>query len=379
MKRIEKTWVEISNRNLYSNYKILKSIVGDKRALYCVVKANAYGHGFDEVLTSLYSNGVRHFMVDDVEDAIFIKKKYKSANVLLAGYFSNSYIDEIASLGISFVVGNLQKLNSLVKVSFSNNARIHLKIETGFNRQGFQLSELKKVLKIIKRYASKFDLEGLYSHFAVSDEKAGEMFTKSQIKKFKQAVDLVGDFDLKPKYIHLASSGGLISYLNSWFNTVRIGILLYGMFPSSYSEKVFNKKWPNKELKPVLSWKTKIAQLKTINKGESVSYGCTWKAKKKTTIAVLPIGYYDGYDRKLSNEGMVIIKGKLAPVVGRVTMNMTVVDVSKIQNIKVDDEVILIGGTSSCTMSADSIADKIKTINYEITTRINSRIKRVVV
>ncbi len=356
-----KSWIEISRKALISNLKHTKKVVGKEVKIIAMIKANAYGHGLKEIVEIIKENkDVDVLGVDSLEEALLIKR-YLSKPILVLGYIPLSSLKKVIDNRISFVVYNVETLRRIASIKSGEKARIHLKIETGLNRQGVKLRDLPSFLKEIELNRDKYFVEGVYSHFADATSIA---CVHKQLKIFNFALKIIDDFGFVPRYIHFASTGAIFKFKNSHFNTVRLGIGLYGLWEG---------------LSPVLAWKSLIAQVKDIDKNDGVSYGWTWKSNRKSKVAVVSVGYSDGIDRKLSNCGRVLVKGKYAPIVGRVAMNMIIIDVTKILGVKVEDEVVLIGRQGKNLITADEIAERLGTINYEIIARINPLLPRVVV
>lgn len=364
-----KTWLEISGGSLVHNLKLFRKMVGPKRKILCVVKANAYGHGLAEVAGILNKEkDTDWFGVDNLNEALAIKKLGIKKPILILGYTRLSDLEKTIQKNISFVVYNKETLKKIVYLKSKKAARIHLKIETGLNRQGIKKDEVLEFLSLIKEHKKYIRLEGIYTHFADFEDAA---FIRKQLGEFEDSIRLVKENGFKDFLAHFAATGVTILYPGSHFDAVRIGIGLYGLSPS--------RKPLDKNMKPVASWKSIVAQVKEIEKGESVGYGRTWIARKKTKIAVIPIGYSDGFDRHLSNSGRVLIKGKFAKVLGRVMMNMIVVDASSIKNLRPEEEVVLIGKSKKDEILAEEIAEKLGTISYEVISRINPHLPRIVV
>lgn len=367
-----KTWIEISKKSLLSNVSVFRSIVGNNVLLCGVVKANAYGHGIKEVSSILEKSRIDWFAVDSANEALSLRGFEIKKPILVLGYIRLSELEEVINSNISFVVYNLETLKEIVSINFKKKAKIHLKIETGLNRQGIEEKNISGFVEFIKLHKDKFVTEGISMHFANIEDTKDPSFAKLQLKRFNKKVEEIEEQGIKFNIKHAAASAGVVLYPETHLDMVRVGIGLYGLHPS---KETIGKI----ELKPVMTWKAVIAQIKNVSKGESVGYGRTWIAKKKTKIAIVPVGYSDGYDRKLSNCGRVIIKGKYAPVVGRICMNMFMVDVTKIPSVQLEDEAIIIGKKGNLEITADEIAQKIGTINYGVVSRINPLLPRIVV
>lgn len=372
-----KTWVEVSKSALLHNVGVFRKAVGKNVKIAAVVKANAYGHGLCEVVP-LLKNKVDVLAVDNIDEAMVIRQIDNSIPVLVLGYITLSNLSTPVENDISFVVYNIETLKKIASLKLKKPAKIHLKIETGLNRQGIKRKEISTFLQFIKNHKDCFILEGVSTHFANIEDTLSPEFAKKQLNEFKKATQFIKEKGFKPSMVHSAASAGILLYPETHFSMVRVGFGIYGWWMSLETRVSILAQKRNIILKPVLTWKSIIAQIKQIEVGESVGYGQTWFAARKSKIAIIPVGYSEGYDRKLSNIGRVIINGKYANVVGRVAMNMIMVDVTDIKNIKLEDEVALLGNKDGLKISADEIAKKIGTINYEVVSRINPLIPRII-
>jgi alanine racemase len=280
---------------------------------------------------------------------------------------------------ISFVVYNIESLKKIVSLKLDKVAKVHLKIETGLNRQGIKGDDLLEFLRFIKKHKNTVYLEGVYTHYSNIEDTLDPSFAKKQLAEFKNALKVVKKEGFNPPLVHTAASAGTLLYPETHFSMVRIGFGIYGWWMSLETRVSLLAQKRNLVLKPVLVWKSMVAEIKHLEVGESVGYGQTWFAARKTKIAVIPVGYSDGYDRRLSNIGRVIINGHYANVIGRVAMNMIVIDITDIKNVKLEDEVALLGNKDGLKVSADEWAKKIGTINYEVVSRINPLLPRQIV
>jgi alanine racemase len=250
-----------------------------------------------------------------------------------------------------------------------------LKLETGTNRQGIPFGELPGLARQIRTMPGVL-IEGAYTHFANIEDTLDPSFAERQLGKFRDALAALDQAGIRPPLIHAAATAGTLLYPETGFTMIRLGIGAYGIWPSRETQLAARERGRRITLTPVMTWKTRVAQIKTVEAGEHVSYGLTYQASHRMQVAVLPIGYYDGYDRKLSNCGRVLIRGRAVPVIGRVAMNMTMVDVTDV-SAQPDDEVVLLGRQGSAEIRAEELAEKIGTIAYEVVSRINPRIPRV--
>ncbi len=367
------TWVEISREALASNIKTFRKLVGKDIQLAPAVKANAYGHGLVKTSKVLLKAGADFLCVNALYEAEALRKAGIKAPILLIGYTALDDLKKAVSLKCDLTVYNLETIRALGKLG--KPANLHLKIETGNHRQGIKLEDLPKVLAEFRKHKN-LRIEGLSTHFANLEDRINHKYALYQLKEFKKAYRMLEEDGHAPRYRHCANTAAAILLPEAHFNFVRVGIGSYGLWPSEKTLRAAEHAGIDIELSPALSWKTVVAQVKEVERGALIGYGCTYEMSQKGRIAVLPVGYYDGYVRLLSSKGHVLIRGKKAPVIGRVCMNMIMVDISKIPEAKLEDEVVLIGSQGKERVSAEDLASLSSTINYEVTTRINERIPR---
>ncbi|MBP9717718.1 alanine racemase [Candidatus Gracilibacteria bacterium] len=371
--------VAISRSALTSNIRLIRGVIGKKVLMAPAVKSNAYGHGLVETATAFLDGGADWLCVNALFEAQILRKqlpkKYAKVPILILGYTPLSDLKEAVKLGCRLTVYNRETIAALKKIK---GAIIHIKVETGNHRQGIHTDELVAFVKECKK--NNIIVEGISTHFAniediaVSSAFDGNSYPRQQLKRFLEAIELLKKNNIEIPLAHCANSAATLLFPETHFQLVRPGVAAYGMWPSPEVESVFRKNHPGKNLRRALSWKTHVVQIKEIPAGAFVGYGCTFQAKRPTRLAILPVGYYDGYDRGLSNKAQVLIHKKRAPVVGRVCMNIMMVDVTDIPRVKLEDPVTLIGDG----ITAQELALWADTINYEITTRINETIPRIV-
>lgn len=372
-----RSWVEVNKSALIHNLGQFKKLIKPRVKLMAVVKANAYGHGLIKTSKILAKAGAKWLGVDSIDEALCLRKSNVKAPILVLGYVPMFRLADAVSNNIKLVCYNLKTIErlGLLAPKIKKVAHVHLKIETGTNRQGIVPEAIPDFIKVIKEHPF-VRLEGILTHFADA-EVPSSSFTKRQLNIFRKAAKVFQNYKIHISVKHTACTAAIIASRETLFDMVRVGIGLYGLWPSRAIRALALKKKDKKiELWPVLSWKTKIAQVKSVKKDSSIGYGCTEKATRDSKIAVLPIGYADGYDRKLSSIGNVLIKAKRAKVLGRVCMNMIMVDVTNIKNVELEDEVVLLGKQGDEEISAEEIAGKLETINYEIVSRISPLIPR---
>ena len=371
------TWIEIDSSAARHNINAFRGILPPGTALMVVVKANAYGHGL-EVYAPIAAEIADWLGVNSLDEALAIRALGIQKPVAILGYTDPAYLDTVVANDFRQVVYRADTAAGLSKAAENRHttARIHLKLETGTNRQGVPLGILPDLVRQIRSMPG-LTIEGGYTHFANIEDTLDPSFAERQLDKFHQALKILKDEGVRLTQIHAAATAGTLLYPETAFSMVRLGIGAYGIWPSRETQLAARERGRKITLIPPLTWKTRVAQVKTVEAGEHVSYGLTYQASHQMQVAVLPVGYYDGYDRKLSNCGRVLIRGRAVPVIGRVAMNMTMVDVTDVA-AQPDDEVVLLGRQGGAEIRAEELAEKIGTIAYEVVSRINPLIPRVV-
>lgn len=372
--------VEISKKALIHNLKQFRKRVARKTRIMAVVKANAYGHGIKQVAEVVSKNGADWLGVNSLEEGMLLRQEGIKLPILVLGYIPFEEIGEAIGDNLSFVVYDkeiVKRANQKAK-KLKKFANLHLKVETGTNRQGIALNEILPFAKFCLKQ-KYIHIEGIYTHYANIEDTLDPSYAIEQLNRFKKALHLIKEAKIKIPIKHTACSAAAILFDKTHFDLIRVGISLYGLWPSRETKVSAQEKGIKINLQPVLIWKTKAVQVKEVKKGETIGYGRTFRTTRKSKIAILPVGYWDGYDRKLSNSGQVLIKGQFAPVVGRVCMNMIMVDVTDIPKIRPGDEIVLLGKQGRNEITAEELAQKVGTINYEILTRINPELPRKVV
>ncbi len=374
------SWVEISKKALTNNINIMRSRVKAGVKIMAVVKANAYGHGLIETAAIAAANGVDFFGVNCLDEALRLRAAKIKTPVLVLGYTPLARLKDAVNHDISLTVYNAESINRLQETAakYKKNARVHVKVETGLNRQGVEAQNLRDFLLRIKS-KKNIEVEGISTHYANIEDTTEHTYAKKQVDNFKEACELFKSEGVAFKYRHTACTAAAILFDEVHFEMIRLGIGLYGLWPSKETKiSAYERKISEFNLMPVMKWKSIIAQVKTVEANSCIGYGCSDFVTQNSKIAIIPTGYYDGYDRKLSSGGFVIIKGKRAPVLGRICMNMFIVDVTNIEGVKCEDEVLLLGSDGEDSVSAETLASKIGTINYEVVTRINESLPRIV-
>ncbi len=372
-----RSWVEISESAIAHNITSVKKLLAQGTELTAVVKSNAYGHGLLEIVEMAYRQGVTRFAVDSLDEALAIRSKYADVWILVMGFINPQRLNEAVEAEVSFVAYSDLYLKELKKLD-QRKAKVHLKIETGTMRQGLCGEDLYEYAEKLKNI-SNVVIEGMYTHFANIEDTTDHSFALKQLERFDNEIKELKARGIDPRIKHAACSAAIILLYKTHFDIARLGISLYGFWSSKETRAVSQQKNPDFMLKSALTWKTRIAQIKNVKAGTAVSYGLTEAVARDSRLAVLPTGYWDGYDRGLSSVGHVLVRGVRCKIIGRICMNMMVVDVTDSPEAHENDEVVLLGRQSNDEITADSMAAKINTINYEIVTRINPQIKRIVV
>lgn len=366
------TWTEINLENLAFNFRSAKKFIGETVEYMAVVKADAYGHGAIACAKKLENEGIDWFGVVLAEEGLELRNNGIEKPILCLGSFWFGQELSLIENNVTPVIYQKEAAKNFNQCAQNKNlqAKIHVKIDTGMGRVGVRFDQVREFISYLKTLEN-LTVEGLMTHFAVADNLAENNFTNLQIQRFNEVVKIFEDNGFQPKYKDLANSPGAVAHENARGNLVRLGGILYGL-----GGDVLPKEIIKPELKPVLSLRTQIAHLKNVPKNETLGYGRTFKTTRDSIIATIPIGYQDGYRRSLSNFSRVIINHQYAPVVGRISMDWTLVDVTEIPEVKVNDEVVLIGEQNGLNVTAEELAAQIDTISYEITCGINWRVKR---
>jgi alanine racemase len=373
--------IELNQEAYQSNLAFLKKNFHKKTILSSVVKGNAYGHGIEEFVTMAYNCGVTHFSVFDVAEAQVIQKLFPTqVTIMIMGFVSNEALDWAISNKIEFYVFEKKRLEMAIKISkkLNKKAIIHIEVETGMNRTGFEQKELNSLIDLLKKEVNHIEFKGLCTHYAGAESMANYFRVKSQIELFEKIYAYFCIKDLKPKLKHTACSAASMMFPETQMDMVRIGIMQYGLWPSPevFASFITTQKKKTDPLKRVISWKSQVMSLKKVNAFEFIGYGTSYMAKENMKIAVIPIGYSHGYCRMLSNRGRVLINQHRCMVVGTVNMNMMVVDVSDIPTVRLSDEVILIGRQENLEVSVASFSENSNLLNYELLSRISKSIPR---
>ncbi|MFQ5850228.1 MAG: alanine racemase [Candidatus Binatia bacterium] len=364
------TFCVIDLEALRWNFHQARKKVGPGVKILSVVKANGYGHGACKVARTLENEGSDGFGVATVEEGVELRNRGIKSPILLLGGVWPEQLDELLQNNLTPVVSETEILHRIEVLAKKRGIALnfHLKVDTGMGRIGFLASEIDSWLPELRKLEA-LNLQGVLSHFSQAESVEGE-YTQGQLGSFRDVVKRLRCEGYHPPLIHLANSAAVITLPPAYFTMVRPGLMLYGIHPSPRTACEVG-------LKPMLSWKTRIIQLKRVPKGFGISYGQTFVTQRDSFIATLPVGYADGYKRLLSNRGSVLVRGQRAPVVGNVTMDLTMVDVTDIRGVQQGDDVVLLGHQGEEAIPADEMAGWARTISYEILTSISVRVPRI--
>jgi alanine racemase len=369
------SWIEISKNNLKCNIKTIRDHIGKETILAPCVKANAYGHGLIETSKTFLEAGANWLCVNSIEEAKRLRDANIDCPILIIGYVDKSDLSKVIDLGVRIFLYDINHGEILSNLARERNttAPVHIKVDTGMHRQGVLLNKAEEFTKKVLRLGG-IKIEGVATHFANSDEPNNPSYFNGQLEKFKDISSRIKNIVGHDLITHCDKSASALLYHHKLSNLVRPGIVAYGHYPGKdVAEICLNK---NIVLRPALAFKTKIAQIKSIPPDSFVGYGCTYRTTRPTKIATIPVGYYDGYDRGLSNRGHVIANSGIAPILGRICMNITIIDITDCHNIAEGDEVVLIGQKENRMISAEKIGSWTNTINYEVITRLRESIPR---
>jgi len=364
-----RTWCDVSLDNLKHNIEQIKGKLSDNVKLCGIVKANAYGHGVEEIVLNLVQQGVDYLAVAFIDEAIEIRLCGFDEPILILGNTPKDTASSVVEYNITASVYNKETAQAISDEAVRQNkiAKIHIKIDTGMSRIGFLPTEesIAEIMEVSK--LPNIETEGIFTHFACSDSD-DEVKTLKQYDKFMWVVSRLENQGLYIPVKHCCNSAAIVKYPDMHLDMVRAGIILYGMYPSDIDYDI--------DLKPLMNFKTTVINVKTIEAGQSISYGATFTAKDTMKIATIAVGYADGYSRLLSNCGRVLVNGQFANIVGRICMDQCMIDVTNVHNIGIGDEVILFGADENETLPIEELAVKLGTINYELPCIINNRVPR---
>jgi len=363
------TWVEIDLDRLKNNIEEVRRVTDKNALVTAVIKADAYGHGALEVIDTLLNNGADRLAVASLNEAIEIREKYPKVPILILGYIPDELLEKVIKYNIIQTVYSVNQVAYISEVAkkLKKEAVVHIKIDTGMRRLGFNWDDYNKILSIFKY--DHINFEGIYTHFAKSDEK-DKAFTIKQFNRFNLVINELMKNKIKIPIKHVSNSAAIIDLPEFSYDMVRAGIMLYGVYPSKEVGR------DNVNLKPVMTFKTRVAHVKYIDEGEGVSYGLLYKADRHMKVGTLAVGYADGYSRLLTGKAEVLIKSSRREVIGCICMDQLMIDLGK-SKAQVGDQVILFGYNQKESLSVGEVAEWLNTTNYEVLCMISRRVPRV--
>ena len=373
MKKVDhaglRTWIEIDRKAIAHNYKQFRKLLKPSVRLMAIAKSNAYGHYFVDCVREMEKLGVDWIGVDSITEALALRKEGIKIPILILGYTLPEKFEEAAKNDVSFAVSTFESLSQLKKLK--GRAKVHIKIDTGMHRHGFVPEQVPKLLAALKKFPKNIEIEGVFSHLAAKDPSVLRT-NHDQIRAFETVKADFAEAGFSPLF-HLCATWGTLAYPEAQYDMVRVGMGLYGHYPSALSRD----EHAHMALHPALSWKSLLAEVKKLPVGGGVGYDLTEELPPGSVIGIVPVGYWHGVPRALSSKGYVLVRGKRARIVGRVSMDIIAILLSDVFGAKVGDEVVLIGRQGREEVTAEEIAMHAATTPYEILTRLNPLMKRI--
>lgn len=379
------SYIELSKAAVANNFAYLRDQVGLDTIISHVVKGNAYGHGIGTYVPLALELGAQHFSTFDAHEAYLVHEAIDGqVPIMIMGMVDNEELEWIIEKGVEFFVFDLDRLEKAIFFAqkLKRKAKIHVELETGMNRTGFESEKLPSVIALLRANLEFLEIKGICTHYAGAESFANFFRVKHQYQRFKKMSKQLSKEGVEAERLHAACSAGMVRFPKSRFDLVRIGIMQYGFWPSTetYIEKIKPKGLEGEDpLKRVISWKSRVMNVKTVKQGEYIGYGTSYLAASEVQVATVPVGYGHGFSRSLSNTGRALIRGERVAVIGTVNMNLMLLDVSQVPNIGKGDEVVLIGNQGDLSISVSSFGDFSDTLNYELLTRLPRDIPRHVI
>jgi alanine racemase len=367
-----RTWIELDRRALAHNLRLFRRVLPGGCRIMAVCKSNAYGHGLYDLAPLLEELGVDWFGVDSIVEAATLREKGIRRPLLVLGYTLPGRFDEALRHGVSLTISSLDNLRVLTRTRGLSRFQIHLKLDTGMHRQGLLRPEWPAALSLLKKHSARVGLEGLYTHFAAAKDPARRKATREQIREFDEAAAFFGAGGLTP-LLHAGATAGALNYPEARYALVRLGIGLMGLWPSPETRLAWEK---TLRPRPVLSWRTLISETKRLRKGDAIGYNFTERLRRDSTVGICPIGYWHGFPRSLGRVAEVLVRGRRARVLGTVSMDMIVIDLTGIPGARVGDVVTMIGRDGADEITACEVAKRAGLSHYELLTRLNPLIRK---
>ncbi len=368
-----RTWIELSRSAVAHNLRVFRRLLEPGCRIMAVAKSNAYGHGLYDLVPLLEEQGIDAVGVDSIVEAVTLRRKGVRKPILVMGYTLPSRFGDAARNGVAITVSSFESLRALASAEDGRKIRVHIKVDTGMHRQGFLPAQLPRVLRFLKSRPGRFAVEGIYTHFAAAKNPGGTVATRGQIAEFEAAAAAFAREGFRPVR-HASATAGVLNFPEAHFDMARIGIGLTGYWPSAETRRA----WEDRiSLRPVLSWRTLVAETKLLPAGASLGYDLTERLSRDSKIGICPVGYWHGYPLALSGKGQVIVRGRKVRVLGRVSMDMLVIDLTDAGPAKAGDIVTLIGRDRGETIEADGAARLAGTTVYEFLTRLNPLLRKI--
>lgn len=379
------SYIELSQSALKLNVNFIRKKIGQHPKISAVVKANAYGHGIPQIVPMLEKCGVNHFSVASASEAeIVLNSKSNDSKVMIMGILYEEDVQWAIENGIEFYVFDFNRLELVKNIAqeLNRQAAIHLEVETGTNRTGMNPTDVQKAITFLKKNKKHIRFEGVCTHLGGIESLSNQFKIKPQIKRFENVLKELKKKKFMPQYRHIACSAAALAYPETYYDMVRVGVALYGQWPSPDTYHLHlqeTNKMKDNSLRQVLSWKTNVMDIKSVKEGEFIGYGTAFQAVRDMKVAVLPLGYSNGYPRALSGKGFVLVNGKKASITGLINMNLFMVDVSHIKDVEIGDEIVLLGKQANNTISVASFTNFTNLLNNEMLSRLPAAIPRKVV
>ncbi|MHA6249221.1 alanine racemase [Pontibacter sp. CAU 1760] len=377
------SYIELSKQSLQHNINFIRQQVGPDVIVSSVIKGNAYGHGIETFGPIAQACGIHHFSVFSADEALRLKESLPApATVLIMGYIGQEELEWAIRNEVEFFIFDLARLTKAAEAAMrvGKRALVHIELETGMNRTGFEAQELPAVMDILESKREHLLFKGLCTHFAGAESYQNHERVMAQWRIFQKQQQYLAQQGHTPQQIHTACSAAMMQYPETHMDMVRVGIMQYGFWPSPETYSSFRSQNPDcpDPLRRLINWKSSIMALKQVPQGDYIGYGTSYQAPRDMLLAVVPVGYAWGYSRSLSNQGQVLIQGQIASVVGIVNMNSMMVDVTDIPGVQQGDEVVLLGFQGDQSITVASFAELSTQLNYELLTRLPLNIPRYV-
>lgn len=367
-----RTWIEVDRSALAHNLRLLRRRLAPDCRIMAICKSNAYGHGLYDLAPVLEKLGVDWIGVDSIVEAVTLREKGIRRPLLVLGYTLPIRFEQAVRHGVSLTISSLENLRALARFRGRRRLRIHLKLDTGMHRQGLLRPQWTSASELLKKNLSRVELEGLYTHFAAAKDPAHRRYTEGQIRQFEEASSLFREAGFTPLR-HAGATAGALNFPEARYDLVRIGIGLMGLWPSSETRLAWEK---TLRLRPALSWRTLISETKELSKGAGIGYDLTERLRRASRVGVCPIGYWHGFPRSLARVAEVLVRGRRANILGTVSMDMIVIDLTDIPGARVGDVATVIGRDGDEEMTACEVARRAGLSHYELLTRLNPLIQK---